>query len=58
MGESEEKKLDLVREESRLLNEIEAQKEELIELQMKQTRIFEMVQQNMNNALQDQFKNY
>lgn len=57
MKESEQRKIQLMKEESRLLAEIEARKDELIELQRKQNQIFEVVQKKLNTALDDQFRN-
>lgn len=57
MKESEQRKIQLMKEESRLLAEIEARKDELIELQRKQNQLFELVQKNLNSALDDQFRN-
>lgn len=58
MEESEERKMELIKEETRLLNEIQAHKDELLDLQRKQNNIFEMVQQNLNTALESQFNKH
>jgi predicted nuclease with TOPRIM domain len=57
MKESEQRKIQLMKEESRLLSEIEARKDELMDLQRKQNQMFEMVHKNLNSALDDQFRN-
>jgi predicted nuclease with TOPRIM domain len=57
MKDSEQRKIQLMKEESRLLAEIEARKEELMDLQRKQNQLFEMVHKNLNTALDEQFRN-
>lgn len=57
MKDSEERKIHLMKEESRLLAEIEAKKDDLMDLQRKQNQMFEMVHKNLNSALDDQFRN-
>lgn len=57
MKDSEQRKIHLMKEESRVLAEIEARKEELMDLQRKQNQLFEMVQKNLNSALDEQFRN-
>lgn len=58
MEGSQERKVDLIKEETRLLNEIQAHKDELLDLQRKQNSIFEMVQKNLNSALENQFNHH
>ena len=58
MEDSEIHKVEMLKEESRLMGEIESKKEELLELQKKQTQMFEMVEKNLNSAIDNQFKEY
>ena len=58
MENSELRKVELLKEETRLINEIQAQKDELLDLQRKQNEIFEMVQNNLNNALNNHLKHH
>lgn len=51
-------KVAMLQEESRILSEIEAKKEELIELQRRQNEIFSKVEKQMNTALESEFSQY